>query len=174
MTPVFDVAIVGFGPTGAVAAALLGQAGLHVHVCDLRDGIYDKPRAVALDHEILRVFDQIGVLGQVEPWLEPFTDSEYVGVDGQLIKCMTTVAPPYPMAYTPSVVFSQPPVEQALPESPFDIPPTPAPVFEECPPTPPPLAAPLAPRALPPRPCACVPSRAYRAASCPWPRPVRT
>jgi 3-(3-hydroxy-phenyl)propionate hydroxylase len=114
MTPTFDVAIVGFGPTGAVAAALLGQAGLRVHVCDLRDSVYDKPRAVALDHEILRVFDQIGVLEQVEPWLEPFTDSEYVGVDGQLIKCMTTVAPPYPMAYPPSVVFSQPPVEQVL------------------------------------------------------------
>jgi len=114
MTPVFDVAIVGFGPTGAVAAALLGQAGLRIHVCDQRDSVYDKPRAVALDHEILRVFDQIGVLEQVEPWLEPFTDSEYHGVDGQLIKCMTTVAPPYPMAYPPSVVFSQPPVEQAL------------------------------------------------------------
>ncbi len=112
--PAFDVAIVGFGPTGAVAAALLGQAGLRVHVCDLREDIYDKPRAVALDHEILRVLDQIGVLAQVEPWIEPFTDSEYVGVDGQLIKCMTTVAPPYPMAYTPSVVFSQPPVERAL------------------------------------------------------------
>jgi 3-(3-hydroxy-phenyl)propionate hydroxylase len=93
---------------------LLGQAGLRVHVCDVRHGIYDKPRAVALDHEILRVFDQIGVLEQVEPWIEPFTDSEYHGVDGQLIKCMTTVAPPYPMAYPPSVVFSQPPVEQVL------------------------------------------------------------
>src|SRR5450432_1690503 len=114
MKTVFDVAIVGYGPTGAVAAALLGQAGLRVHVCDLRDSVYDKPRAVALDHEILRVFDQIGVLEQVEPWIEPFSDSEYVGVDGQLIKCMTTVAPPYPMAYVPSVVFSQPPVEQAL------------------------------------------------------------
>jgi len=85
--PVFDVAIIGFGPTGAVAAALLGQAGLRVHVCDLREDVHDRPRAVALDHEILRVLDEIGVLAQVEPWIEPFTDSEYVGVDGQLIKC---------------------------------------------------------------------------------------
>ena len=114
MTEVFDVAIVGFGPSGAVAAALLGQAGLRVHVCDLQRGVYDRPRAVALDHEILRVFDQIGVLEQVEPWIEPFTDSEFLGVDGQLIKCMTTVAPPYPMAYPPSVVFSQPAVEAVL------------------------------------------------------------
>jgi ribulose 1,5-bisphosphate synthetase/thiazole synthase len=29
---VVDVAIVGHGPVGAVAAALLGQAGLRVHV----------------------------------------------------------------------------------------------------------------------------------------------
>ena len=111
---VFDVAIVGFGPTGAVAAALLGQAGLTVHVCDLREDVHDRPRAVSLDHEILRVLDGIGVLAQVEPWMEPFTDSEYVGVDGRLIKCMTTTAPPYPLAYPPSVVFSQPPVERAL------------------------------------------------------------
>ena len=112
--PVFDVAIVGFGPTGAVAAALLGQAGLRVHVCDPREDVYDKPRAVALDHEILRVLDGVGVLAQIEPWMEPFTDSEYVGVDGRLIKCMTTIPPPYPLAYPPSVVFSQPPVERAL------------------------------------------------------------
>ncbi len=113
---VFDVAIVGFGPTGAVAAALLGQAGLRVHVCDLREDVHDRPRAVALDHEILRVLDGIGVLAQVEPWMEPFTDSQYVGADGQLIKCMTTTPPPYPLAHVPSVVFSQPPVERVLRE----------------------------------------------------------
>src|SRR4051812_30641690 len=114
METVFDVAIVGFGPTGAVAAALLGQAGLNVFVCDARREVYDKPRAVSLDHEILRVFQQIGVGEQVAPHMEPFTDSRYLGVDGQLIKCMTTVAPPHPLAHPPSVVFSQPAVEQAL------------------------------------------------------------
>ena len=30
----FDVAIVGYGPAGALAAALLGQAGCKVFVCD--------------------------------------------------------------------------------------------------------------------------------------------
>ena len=46
----YDVAVIGFGPTGAVAAALLGKAGLRTHVVDRATGIYDKPRAVALDH----------------------------------------------------------------------------------------------------------------------------
>ena len=110
----FDVAVVGFGPTGAVAAALLGQAGIKTFVCDRAREVYDRPRAIALDHEIQRVFQQIGVMEAVAPWLEPFTDSLYFGVDGQLIRRMSTVAPPYPLGYVPSVVFTQPPVEEAL------------------------------------------------------------
>ena len=49
-----DVAIVGFGPSGAIAAGLLGQAGIRTFVCDRNEEVYDKPRALALDHEILR------------------------------------------------------------------------------------------------------------------------
>ena len=72
------------------------------------------PRAIALDHEVLRVFQQLGVLDAVLPHTEPFTNSEYFGVDGQLIRRMTMVAPPYPQGHTPSVVFTQPPVERIL------------------------------------------------------------
>lgn len=112
--PLYDVAIVGFGPSGAVAAALLGQAGFKVFVADRAHEVYDLPRAIALDHEVLRVFQQLGVVEQIEPFMEPFTDSCYYGVDGELIRRMTMVAPPYPQGYTPSVVFTQPPVEEAL------------------------------------------------------------
>lgn len=110
----YDVAIIGFGPAGAVAAGLLGQAGLQVFVCDRLADIYDKPRAIALDHEILRVFQQLGVMADIEPYMEPFTPSEYLGVDGQLIKRFATVEPPYPLGYPPSLVFTQPPVEAVL------------------------------------------------------------
>jgi 3-(3-hydroxy-phenyl)propionate hydroxylase len=110
----FDVAIVGYGPVGAVAAGLLGQAGLSVCVCDRLPGVYEIPRAIALDHEIMRVFQQLGVVDAVLPFCEPFTNSEFFGVDGQLIRRMTMVAPPHPQGYTPSMVFTQPPVERAL------------------------------------------------------------
>ena len=110
----YDVAIVGYGPVGAVAAGLLGQAGLRVFVCDRLKGVYEIPRAIALDHEILRVFQQLGVVDEVLKHCEPFTNSEFFGVDGQLIRRMTMVAPPYPQGYTPSMVFTQPPVERAL------------------------------------------------------------
>ncbi len=110
----FDVAIVGLGPTGEVAAGLLGGHGLKVWVGDRLPDVYDKPRAIALDHEIMRVFQELNLVDAIEPFTEPFTNSEFFGVDGQLIKCMSTVAEPYPLAYTPSLVFSQPPVEEAM------------------------------------------------------------
>ncbi|RYH63446.1 MAG: bifunctional 3-(3-hydroxy-phenyl)propionate/3-hydroxycinnamic acid hydroxylase [Alcaligenaceae bacterium] len=110
----FDVAIVGYGPAGQVAAGLLGQKGLSVYVCERLEDVYQIPRAIALDHEIMRLFQQLGVADAVQPFCEPFTDSEYFGVDGELIRRMTMVAPPYPQGYTPSMVFTQPAVERAL------------------------------------------------------------
>ncbi|CAA9435656.1 MAG: 3-(3-hydroxy-phenyl)propanoic acid hydroxylase, partial [uncultured Ramlibacter sp.] len=110
----YDVAVVGFGPAGAMASALLGDAGLRVYACDRLPGVYEIPRAISLDHEILRVFQQLGLVEAIAPHCEPFTPSEYYGVDGQLIRRMTMVEPPYPQGHTPSVVFTQPPVERAL------------------------------------------------------------
>jgi 3-(3-hydroxy-phenyl)propionate hydroxylase len=113
---VYDVAIVGYGPSGVVAAALLGQAGLKVYACDKQPGVYEIPRAIALDHEIMRVFQQLGVVDAIQPYTEPFTPSEFYGVDGQMIRRMTMVEPPYPQGYTPSLVFTQPEVERVLRE----------------------------------------------------------
>ena len=114
MEALFDVAIVGFGPSGAVAAGLLGTQGLRVFVCDKSPTVYGMPRAFALDHEIMRVFQQLGIAQQVLDYAEPFTPSEFFGVDGQLIKRFTTAEPPYPLGYVPSLVFTQPPVERVL------------------------------------------------------------
>jgi 3-(3-hydroxy-phenyl)propionate hydroxylase len=114
MSELYDVAIVGFGPSGAVAAGLLGAQGLRTFVCDKSREVYDMPRAFALDHEIMRVFQQLGIEEQVLAYTEPFTPSEFYGVEGQLIKRFTTVEPPYPLGYVPSLVFTQPPVERVL------------------------------------------------------------
>lgn len=109
-----DVAIVGYGPCGAVAAGLLGGQGIRTWVCDKSTEIYDKPRAFALDHEIMRVFQQLGIHAQILEHAEPFTPSEFYGVDGQLIKRFSTVEPPFPLAFPPSLVFNQPAAEQAI------------------------------------------------------------
>ena len=64
----------------------------------------------------MRVFQQLGIVDAVLPYTEPFTPSEWFGADGQLIRRMTMVEPPYPQGYTPSLVFTQPPVERVLRE----------------------------------------------------------
>ena len=57
----YDVAIVGYGPTGAVLANLLAICGLRVLVLEREVGIYLLPRAVHFDDETMRVFQTIGI-----------------------------------------------------------------------------------------------------------------
>ena len=62
-----DVAIVGFGPVGATLAGLLGQRGVKVAVIDREADIYPLPRAAHIDHQSLRVFQELGVLDELLP-----------------------------------------------------------------------------------------------------------
>ena len=110
----FEVAVIGFGPAGATCANLLGKLGVRTLVVDKSRTVYDMPRAFAIDHEIMRVFQDVGIADAVACHTRPFTPSEYYGVDGQLIKRLGSVPPPYPLGWPPNLVFTQPPVEAAL------------------------------------------------------------
>ena len=109
-----EVVVVGFGPSGAVAASLFGAQGFRTLVVDRQTTVYDKPRAIAIDHEILRHLDNLGLAEAVLPHVAPFPASQHFGAQGQLIRRIDMVPEPYPQGYTPSMVFSQPPVEAAL------------------------------------------------------------
>jgi 3-(3-hydroxy-phenyl)propionate hydroxylase len=110
----FDVAVVGLGPAGSVCAAMLGSLGLKTLAIEREQAVYDKPRAFALDHEVMRVFEDLGIAQAVAPHTAPFTPSEYYGVDGQLIKRLGALPPPWPLGWPPSMVFSQPAVDVLL------------------------------------------------------------
>jgi 3-(3-hydroxy-phenyl)propionate hydroxylase len=112
--PEFDVVIVGLGPAGAVAACWMGQAGVKTLVVEKSRTIWEIPRAMALDHEILRVFQNVGVVQHVLPHTALFGASEHYGAAGQLIRRIDVVPAPYPMGYLPNMVFTQPAVERAL------------------------------------------------------------
>jgi 3-(3-hydroxy-phenyl)propionate hydroxylase len=112
----YQVVVVGFGPSGAVATSLLGAHGIRTLAIDKLTGVYDKPRAIAIDHEILRLLDNLGVADKVLPHVAPFPASQHFGAEGQLIRRIDMVPAPYPLGYTPTMVFTQPPVEAALRE----------------------------------------------------------
>lgn len=60
-----DVAIVGYGPTGATLANLLAKCGVQVAVIEREAAIYHLPRAVHFDGETMRVFQAAGVAEQL-------------------------------------------------------------------------------------------------------------
>ena len=55
MKSAYDVVVVGYGPVGAVLAKLLATGGLDVLVVDKAADIFDKPRAIGIDHEAMRI-----------------------------------------------------------------------------------------------------------------------
>lgn len=57
----YDVAIVGYGPTGMVLAALLGKMGRKVVVIERYAGLYNLPRAACFDDETMRTFQHLGI-----------------------------------------------------------------------------------------------------------------
>lgn len=110
----YDVLIVGLGPVGAVAANLAGMHGLKTLAIDKALVPYDKPRAFGLDHEVMRLFGNIGIADQVAPHVMPYRTSEYHAADGRVIKRIMPASQPYPLGWAPNYVFSQPAIEGAL------------------------------------------------------------
>ena len=78
-----DVAIVGYGPVGQALAALLGRAGHRVVVFERFEEIYRMPRAVHLDHEIMRLLQSLGLAEVLAEEMVPVHDYQWFGADGE-------------------------------------------------------------------------------------------
>ncbi|WP_397473885.1 bifunctional 3-(3-hydroxy-phenyl)propionate/3-hydroxycinnamic acid hydroxylase [Pusillimonas sp.] len=110
----YDVLIAGLGPTGITLAALLAQRGLRVAAFDKLPGLYPLPRAIGLDHEAMRLLQQLGLAEAIAPHVAPYRPSEYRGMDGDLIRRLDAAPAPYPLGWAPNYVFNQPALEHAL------------------------------------------------------------
>jgi 2-polyprenyl-6-methoxyphenol hydroxylase-like FAD-dependent oxidoreductase len=62
-----DVAICGYGPTGMLAAILLGRAGHRVAVIERYRTLYNLPRVGIVHDDVLRMFQQIGISDRIAP-----------------------------------------------------------------------------------------------------------
>jgi 3-(3-hydroxy-phenyl)propionate hydroxylase len=116
LSALHDVAIVGYGPVGATFANLLSGYGLKIAVVEQAADIYDKPRAITIDHEVLRVFQACGLAGTMEKGIAPHPGTHYLGVDREIIKIFDPMPPPYPLGWVPTATMVQPDVERALRE----------------------------------------------------------
>jgi 3-(3-hydroxy-phenyl)propionate hydroxylase len=62
-----DVAVIGFGPVGAVLAGLLSKHGLRVLVLEKDEAVFPLPRAAHIDHTGLRTIQELGCLDNLLP-----------------------------------------------------------------------------------------------------------
>lgn len=108
-----DVAIVGYGPTGMVLAALLGQKGVSVTVLERYESLYPKPRAAAFDDETMRTFQQLGIAEQVLAGTNVQNGYVWVNGKGQILTDFE-YDNPGPNGWPAQYMMYQPHLEEVL------------------------------------------------------------
>jgi 2-polyprenyl-6-methoxyphenol hydroxylase-like FAD-dependent oxidoreductase len=81
----FDVAIIGYGPTGMTLAALLGQLGRKVVVLERYDGLYNLPRAACFDDEVMRTFQKLGLVDEISAGAKVQKGYQWMNATGQTL-----------------------------------------------------------------------------------------
>jgi 3-(3-hydroxy-phenyl)propionate hydroxylase len=108
----YDVAIVGLGPTGLTLAHLLGRRGLRVLALEREPEFYGAARAVYTDDECMRVFQAAGVAPDVEADMLLDTPVQWVLEDGSVLSQLRRTDRPYGWAV--SNFFYQPYLETKM------------------------------------------------------------
>jgi len=114
-TPLYDVAIVGFGPTGAVLANLLGIAGLSVVVLERERAIYPLPRAIHFDGEVMRILHDLGLGEALRRVLRPgLHGMQFINAQGETMLVRRASDQPGLHGFLEHYYFHQPELEQVL------------------------------------------------------------
>ncbi|WP_051025645.1 bifunctional 3-(3-hydroxy-phenyl)propionate/3-hydroxycinnamic acid hydroxylase [Nocardia aobensis] len=108
-----EVAICGAGPVGLTAAALLAARGVGVVVLEQNDATSDEPKAISIDDESLRVYQQAGIVDAILPIVVPGTGTRYYDRHGKPL-FHARGARPYRLGYPFKNPFAQPDLERAL------------------------------------------------------------
>src|SRR6476661_5961576 len=110
-----DVAILGYGPVGALLATLLGQAGLTVEVYERETAVFPLPRAVHFDGEVMRIFQSAGLAGRIAQETRPSSQGmRFVNAEGQTLMVRRGVEGRGPQGWPNNWYFHQPALEEIL------------------------------------------------------------
>jgi 2-polyprenyl-6-methoxyphenol hydroxylase-like FAD-dependent oxidoreductase len=84
----YDVIVLGYGPAGQALAAMLARQGHRIAVVERWQDIYPLPRAGHVDHEIMRVFQSLGIADAVAADSSTRSTIEFFAADGELLAQM--------------------------------------------------------------------------------------
>ena len=110
----FDIVIVGLGPTGGTLANLLAMNNLSVLILEREAGIYNLPRAVHFDDEVMRVFQTIGITKTIAKKLIINKGTKFLDENGRLILDWPRPKVITENGWYPSYRFHQPDLERSL------------------------------------------------------------
>jgi 2-polyprenyl-6-methoxyphenol hydroxylase-like FAD-dependent oxidoreductase len=83
VSDIYDLVVVGRGPVGLTAANCASQLGMKVAVVERHRDLYALPRAGHVDHEIVRLFQSLGIVGEFMEDAFPMIDYVWVNQDNE-------------------------------------------------------------------------------------------
>ena len=110
---IYDVAIIGYGPTGMTLAALLGQLGHRIVVLERHAGLYNLPRAACFDDEIMRIFQKLGIVDDIMHGAVVQRDYEWLNAAGETLHKIE-YADSAPAGWAALYMMFQPEIEAVL------------------------------------------------------------
>ncbi|HEY2198566.1 MAG TPA: bifunctional 3-(3-hydroxy-phenyl)propionate/3-hydroxycinnamic acid hydroxylase [Mycobacterium sp.] len=108
----YDVAVIGYGPTGATAANLLGQLGLKVLVIERDPDVYSRARAISTDEEVMRIWQSVGLAERLQRDMLP--DRPLTFVDANNVPFIDLKVHPRGAGHPPQQFLYQPAVDHVL------------------------------------------------------------
>jgi 3-(3-hydroxy-phenyl)propionate hydroxylase len=104
----YDVAVIGYGPTGATAANILGRLGVKVVVIERDPDVYNRARAISTDEVVMRIWQSVGLADRLQQDMLPdrpltFVDANNVPFIDLKIRPRGAGHPPQQFLYQPAV-----------------------------------------------------------------------
>lgn len=108
----YDVAVIGYGPTGVTAANLLGALGLKVVVLERDAEVFSRARAISTDEEVVRIWQRIGLADRLKQDMLAERPLDFVDARGRAF--ISACPTPRGHGHPPQMFIYQPALEQVL------------------------------------------------------------
>ena len=107
-----DVAIVGYGPSGVIAASFLGRAGVSTVVLEKDKDLYARARAVTVNDWSLRILQELGIAERVKEDMDIARSVTWKTHDNELV--LRLVPSPDVLGHPPAMMIYQPEMEAVI------------------------------------------------------------
>ena len=108
----YDVAVIGYGPSGVTAANLLGAMGLRVAIIERDASVFARARAISTDEEVLRIWQRLGLSERLKQDMLAGRAIDFVDERGRAF--VSADLPSRGHGHPPQMFIYQPALEEVL------------------------------------------------------------